>query len=146
MPINPELARLRLFCLLNGVLGLCFGALIPFLRLLGGALVDAEEGVQVAAPLFAQELLCAVSLIVLAALLLRLRGAIARDPAVPGSAARAGRSTRTVALAIAAICAAGMFVVLLLPIAASAMPTVMVTVVVIGFVYLTYVAVAKLPR
>ncbi|MGH4016767.1 MAG: hypothetical protein ACRDSL_23105 [Pseudonocardiaceae bacterium] len=141
-PINPELARLRLFCLLNGVLLFCFGVMLAVLRLLGVFLFD----VPVAAPLLAQEMLCAVSMVVLAVQLLRARGPIARDPAVPGSAARAARRTRTVALVIAAICAAGMLVVLLLPIAESAALTVMLTVFVIVFGYLTDVAMAKASR
>ncbi len=141
---------MRTFCLLNAVLYLCVAALIAFLRLLLANLVD-EGRVRLAVPLLAQEQLCAVSLVVLAALLLWVRGAITRDPAAQGSvaqgpAARAGRIARMVALLVAAICAAGLIVVVLLPIADTTLPTVLVTGVVMVFALYTYAGMAKLPR
>ncbi len=96
--------------------------------------------------LLAQEQLCAVSLVVLAALLLWVRGAITRDPAAQGPAVRAGRIARVVALLIIAICAAGVVVVALLPIADTTETTVLVTGVVIVFALYTYAGMAKLPR
>ncbi len=144
-PGHLELARLRTFCLLNAVLYLCAAVLIAFFRLLVANLVD-EGRVQVAAPLLAQEQLCAASLIILAALLLWARGAINRDPAAQGSAARVGRIARVLALLIAAICAAGVVVVLLLSIADTTLPTVLVTGVVIVFALYTYAGMSKLPH
>ncbi len=144
-PSHLGLAPLRTFCLLNAVLYLCTAVLIAFLRLLLANLVD-EGRVQVAAPLFAQEQLCAASLLVLAALLLRVRGAITRDPAARGPAARVGHIARVLAVFIAAICAAGLVVVLLLPIADTTLPTALVTGVVIVFALYTYAGVAKLPH
>jgi hypothetical protein len=144
-PSHFELARLRTFCLLNAILYLCSAALIAFLHLLVAALIN-EGRVQVTAPLFAQEQLCSVSLIVLATLLLWVRGAITRDPAAQGPAARVGRIARVLALLIAAICAAGLVVVLLLPIADTTLPTALVTGVVIVFALYTYAGMAKLPH
>lgn len=127
------------------VLYLCVAALTAFLRPLLANLVDEGE-VRVAMPLLAQEQLCAVSLVILAALLLWVRGAITRDPAAHGPAARAGRIARVVALLVIAICAAGAVVVVLLPIADTTETTVLVTGVVIVFALYTYAGMAKLPR
>jgi hypothetical protein len=137
---QAELARLRTFCLLNAVLYLFAAAVIAFLRLL----IADSAGVAVA--LLAQELLCAVSLIVLAALLLRVRGAIAADPAGQGPAIRTGRSAGLAALVTAAVCAAGAVVVLLLPEADSKLPTAAVSVVVIVSALYTYAGMTKLRR
>ncbi|MGH3684260.1 MAG: hypothetical protein ACRDRU_12110 [Pseudonocardiaceae bacterium] len=142
-PSHP--VRLRLFCLLNAVLYLCVAALIAFLRLLLANLVD-EGHVRVAAPLLAQEQLCAASLVVLAALLLWARRAIGQDPAANGPAARVGRIARVLALVIAAICAVGLAVVTLLPIADSTLPTVLVTGLVILFTFYTCARMAMLPH
>jgi hypothetical protein len=133
-----QLARLRTFCLFSAVLYLCVAVLIAFLRPLLANLVD-EGHVQVAAPLLAQEQLCATSLVVLAALLLWACRAIGRDPA-----ARVGRIARVLALVTAAICAVGLAVVMLLPIAESTLPTVLVTGVVIFFALYVYAAMATL--
>ncbi|MGH3934445.1 MAG: hypothetical protein ACRDS1_05625 [Pseudonocardiaceae bacterium] len=142
-PSHLELARLRAFCLLNAVLYLCAAALIAFLRLLIANLVD-EGRVQVAAPLLAQEMLCAASLVVLAALLLWVRRAISPDQIARERVARVGRTARVLALLISAICAAGMVVVVLLPIADTTLPTALVTGVVIVFAFYTYAGMAKL--
>jgi hypothetical protein len=50
------------------------------------------------------------------------------------------------ALLVAAICAAGVVVVLLLPIADTTLPTALVTGVVIVFALYTYAGMAKLPH
>jgi hypothetical protein len=134
-----------MFCLLNAILYLCTAALIAFLRLLLANLVD-EGRVQVAVPLLAQEQLCSVLLVVLATALLWVRETITQESAVQGSAARAERIARVVALLIAAICLAGVVVVLLLPIPQSTFPTVLVTGVVIVFALYTYVGMTKLPH
>ncbi len=144
-PSPHELARLRTFFLLNAVLYLCTAALIAFLRLLLANLVD-EGRVQVAVSLLAQEQLCAVSLVVLATVLLWVREAITRDRAVQGPAVRAGRTARVVALLVGAVCVAGLVVVVLLPIADTMLPTAVVTGVVIVFALYTYAGMAKLPR
>ncbi len=94
--------------------------------------------------LIAQEQLCSVSLIVLAALLLRVRGAITLDQAAQGSAARVGRIARVLALLLAVTCAAGLVVVLLLSTADTTLPTALVTGVVIVFALYTYAGMAKL--
>ena len=140
----PELARLRTFCLLNGVLYLCVSALTAFLHVLLAYLVD--DGRVQSLPLLVQEQLCAVSLVVLATVLLWVREAIGKDPTAQGSAARAGRVARVVALLVAAICAAGLAVVALLPIADTMAPTVVVTGVVIVFAFYTYAGMTKLVR
>lgn len=144
-PSHLELARLRTFCLLNAVLYGCTAVLIAFLRLLTAYLVD-EGRVQVAVPLLAQEMLCAASLIVLAALLLWVRRVISPDQLAQGQAARVGRTARVLALFISAICAAGVAVVVLLPIADTTLPTVLVTGVVMVFAFYTYAGMAKLAR
>jgi hypothetical protein len=131
--------------LLNAILYLCVAALVAFLRLLLANLVN-EGRVQVAAPFLIQEQLCAVSLIVLAALLLWVRGTISLDQAEQRPAARAGRITRALTVLIAAICAAGLVVVVLLPIADTTLPTALVTGLVIVFALYTYAGMAKLPR
>ncbi|MGH8918363.1 MAG: hypothetical protein ACRD0H_08510, partial [Actinomycetes bacterium] len=97
-------------------------------------------------PLLAQEQLCAASLVVLAVLLLWVRRAISVDQVARERAARVGRIARVLALLIAVICAAGMAVIALLPIADTTLPTVLVTGVVIVFVSYTYAGMAKLPR
>ncbi len=140
-----ELARLRTFCLLNAILYFCTGVLIVFLRLLVANLVN-EGRVQVAVPLLAQEQLCAASLVVLAGLLLWVRGVLSLGRAAQGRAARAGRIARVLALLVAAICAAGVVVVLLLPIADTTLPTALATGVVIVFALYTYAGMAKLPH
>lgn len=131
--------------MLNAILYLCTAALVAFFRLLGAKLVD-EGQVRVAAPLLAQEQLCAASLVVLAGLLLWARGAMGLDPAARERVARVGRIARVLALLIAAICAAGVTVVLLLPISDARLPTALVTGLVIVFARHTYAGMAKLPR
>jgi hypothetical protein len=143
-PSHLELARLRTFCLLNAILYLCTAVLFAFLRLLLTNLVD--ERAQVAVPLLVQEQLCAVSLIVFAVLLLRVRGMISLDQAAPEPVARAGRTARVLTLIIAAICAVGLVVVALLPHADTTIPTALVTGVAIVFALYTYAGMAKLPH
>ncbi|MGH3718062.1 MAG: hypothetical protein ACRDRI_04320 [Pseudonocardiaceae bacterium] len=140
-----EPARLRRFCSLNAILYLCSAAMVAFFRSLGAKLVD-DGTMPVAAPLLAQEQLCAASLVVLAGLLLWARGAISLDPAARERMARMGRLARVLALVIAAICAAGVAVVLLLPITDAKLPTMSVTVLVIVSALYTYAGMAKLPR
>lgn len=147
-PVAPgslELARLRTFCVLHAILYLCTAALIAFLRLLLAAFTNGGR-VQVTGPLLAQEQLCSVSLMVLAGLLLRVRRAINLDQAEPGPAARLARTARALPLIIAAICGAGLVVVLLLSSADTTLPTKAATGVVIVFAFYAYAGMTKLPR
>jgi hypothetical protein len=137
-PRQQELARLRTFCVLNAVLYLVVAALVAFLRVLIGE--------PVAVALLAQELLCAVVLVVLAASLLRVRGAIAGDPAGQGPAVGVGRRVGAIALGLAGLCVLGAVVVLLLPSAESKVPTALVSVVAVVFALYAYAGTTKLRR
>jgi hypothetical protein len=123
---------------LNAALYLVVAVLVAFLRVLIGE--------PVAVALLAQELLCAVVLIVLAASLLRVRGAITRDPAGHGPAVGAGRSVGALALGLAGLCVLGAVVVLLLPSTESKVPTALVSVVAVVFTLYTYAGMTKLRR
>jgi hypothetical protein len=123
---------------LNAVLYLVVAVLVAFLRVLIGE--------PVAVALLAQELLCAIVLVVLATSLLRVRGAIARDPAGQGPAVGAGRSAGAIALGLAGLCVLGAVVVLLLPSAESKLPTALVSVVTVVFALYAYAGMTKLRR
>ncbi|MET0133125.1 MAG: hypothetical protein ABW215_05980 [Kibdelosporangium sp.] len=129
-PRQEELARLRTFCVLNAVLFLVVAAAVAVLRLLVGEPFE---------PAFlAQELLCSAALVVLAATLLWVRGAIGRGPAV-----RAGGTARAISLVIALVCLAGGAIVVLTA-DGSTFPTVAVTAVVIVCAFYSYAGMSKL--
>ncbi len=138
-----ELARLRTFCALNAVLFFLVALLIVVMRPLLAALID-EGRIDVALPLLTQELLCAISLICLATLLLSVRGAIGGD-STDLRALRWARLARRGALAIGAVVLLGLSAVLLAA-QGDKLPTVLVS----GFVAVaamwTYTGGAKLPH
>lgn len=112
---------------------------------------ETITGGVVPTPLLAQEQLCSVSLVALATLLLWVRRAISLDQSAQRPTARLRRIARVFALLAAAICAAGLTVVVRLPSAdmlssTDKLPTVMATVLAIVFALNTYVGMAKLPR
>lgn len=135
-PRQHELARLRTFCALNGGLYLGVAVLVAFLRLLIG------EPVEMA--FLVQDMLCAVALITLAALLFWVRGVIVRDPVGRGPAVAAGRAVRTVAVINAVVCLSVAAVVLVPAKEASKFPTIAVTAFVVLAALYTYAGMTKL--
>ncbi len=143
-PRPPELAGLRTFCMFNAVLYFVVALLIVAMRPLIALWMD-EGRIDVELPLLAQELLCAISLICLAALLLSVRSAIGRGAPDLRGALRWARLARRGALAIGAVVLLGLGAALL---AAQGykFPTGAVSVFVLFAAMWTHVGARKLPR
>ncbi len=143
-PRPLELAPLRTFCTLNAVLYFVVALLIVAMRPLLALWMD-EGRIDVELPLLAQELLCAISLICLATLLLSVRGAIGGGSTDLHAAVRRARSARRGGLAIGAVCLLGLSAVLLAA-QGDKLPTVLVSGFVVVAAMWTYTGGAKLPR
>lgn len=137
---QTELARLRTFCLLNAILYLIVAVLTVFAPVLLAGIVDSP--VNIPLPTLVQNLLCAIALVVLASLLLGLRAAIAHDPAVQGSAIRAARTTRVLALVVAVLIVVAGTVAFLTT--STKLSTAAVSIVAVVFALYAYVGAAKL--
>jgi hypothetical protein len=139
MSVRPTERQLRTFCLLYAVVFICFAVFIASLRFL------IAQGEALQPLLLAQEEICAVVLIFLAALLLRVRGAL-RGPHI----VRIGRSARAGTITAALLCVVGLCIVLVVPlsgeITAGKFPTIAVSALTLFFAAFAYAGLSKLPR
>jgi hypothetical protein len=129
-----------MFCLLNAILYLIVATLMAFAPVLLAGLVDGP--VDIPLPTLVQNLLCTSALVVLASQLLWLRAAITHDPATQGSAMRAARTTRALALVVAVVIVAAGIAVLLTT--SAKLLAAAVSIIAVVFAMYTYAGAAKL--